>query len=307
MVQPLDFSKIVQKTPSDTVPPVAPIAQDKPRALDFSTIQRPTSTPVVTERLVAQPQPTKLDFGNIAPVVSVQPTVPKNVGQVCSQGARSVFIDPTDTQVPDIMSNVKQLFPKLSKTELDRVLILVKQLTPLTHTIAATWGEKVLADMVLVSADVTRAVKEIANTRGLEVLENAKKALVDSPSIVQRFLRKDSVRDYQPRLVAIRTKVQRWVSQIDSLVSKAKKSEQDLIVNAAAYFGVLQYLGAMPDQSLEQAATMRRSTLHQATTQATLNVASVEQLKTQLITLSSALDHFLSVTIPAYESAKSRY
>lgn len=291
--KPLDFGGV--KTPSTS--------QGQTARLVFGDTPRPRQQPVpdAAPRVV---KPAPLDFSSVptraAPVVP--PPVPAGPVQT-----RAAFIDHTDSDVPLVMKLMESANPTMFHDPSRRMKaeVQVKQLLPLTINVVMVWGDKPLSFLASQTTSVTNLVREISNMRAYELIEEAQKALVATPSLFQRLKGEDHVMLFKPKLAVIRSNIGRWLSEADRLVQDTTRTEVQMTTCMATFGAVLTFLGQIPDNSLEMATNQRRMTLQQAAMQAQSLVLQVDQQRKSLYTLKNALDAFLDVTLPAYETAKA--
>lgn len=296
MVAPLNFGSLPKKPSEGGVKP-----------LDFGAVAAPKAQPIIEQvKVVASPsRPTAPPL--VFPSTSVQPKPapkPKHTGPVQT---RASFIDPSDVDVPCVMKLIETTHPTMYRDPERRMKmeVQVKQLLPLTINVVLVWGDKPLSFLAKQTSDVTSLVREISNMRAYELVDEAQKSLTASPTWLQRLKSEDPVMLYKPKLAVIRSNIQRWLSTADQLTTDTVRTETQMTTCMATFGCVLTFLGQIPDTSLELASSQRRMTLQQAAMQAQSLVLQVDQQRKSLYTLKNALDTFLDVTMPAYESAKA--
>lgn len=265
MTDPLDFSKI-----------------------ELKKVQKSSSTP---------PTSTVLNFDTVKmPVTTTSCTSPII--------AHAAFIDKTDTQVPDILKHAEQLFPELFAREKLKIELQIKQLIPLTPEIVVEWGSKPMSFLAEQGKAVNTLVRDVAHSKINETIESALQSINEKPNIFVRMLARDTVLSYKPRLTVARSNVTRWLPEANQLLAEVTKTAEKLNVLLASFSAVAAYLGTIPDNILDRCVHDRRIVLQQATTQAQLLVAQVEEQRNQLFSIKTRIDQFLDVTLTAYESAK---
>lgn len=313
MVAPLVFNDTPKK-------PV--VTASAPKPLDFGGVNPSPKQPTHSNKLAfgesedsrrGSPEnalaalqvgaPKALDFGSI-PSQAKPPAPVKASGPVQT---RASFIDPSDSDVPHVLKLMETANPTLfcDPTRRMKAEVQVKQLLPLTINVVLTWGDKPLSFLASQTTSVTNLVREISNMRAYELIEEAQKALVATPTLFQRLKGEDHVLLFKPKLAVIRSNIGRWLSEADRLINDATRTETQMTTCMATFGAVLTFLGQIPDNSLEMASNQRRMTLQQAAMQAQSLVLQVDQQRKSLYTLKNALDAFLDVQLPAYETAKS--
>jgi len=291
-VKPLDFGSVKKVAP----PPEKQIVQTGFDPFNFAPKPAPPPEP---PKPPAPPQ--KLDFSNVKPPATPTPVVPAGPVTV-----RAAFHDPTDTQVPDVIKIAEQSFPTVAKTFADKLLIQVKQLMPFKMEHAMTWGDKNLQKMAQEATTCANLIREVGSAKGSELLEAALESVSKAPGLLARLTGKGDLLGYKPRIIVLQQRITQWLIDVGPLVEEVKTTNQKLEVRMCSYSSVIKYLGDMPDDALELAASQRRNMLAQAVTQSQLQVAQMEQLQKQLIQMKQSADQLLNVTIPAFETANAR-
>lgn len=202
------------------------------------------------------------------------------------------------------MAVAQQSFADVYRKEKDRIEVQLKQLLPLTVEKVIHWGDKPLGYIAKNSAETTNLIREVSAAGAMQVLEDAMKSIGQAPSLMSRLLSRSETLAYKPKLLAIQSNMQRWIDETNRLLLLMKKTENQLSVAMVTFASVAIHHGNIPDQMLDVTVNQRRGTLQQATMQAQMLVNQLESQFANLMTTKNTLDHFLSVTLPAYEGAR---
>ncbi len=297
MLKRLDFTGInVNQKPSTEKESI----RSPSLKLDFSSIETTTKR---TEQKSNQNNETvkKLDFSSITSDQTKNHRVveTKNVNNVTAAFKPSLAIDP-------IVDYVKKTF-NIPSTDVNRIEIYIKQLVPLSVQSLIGYGDKVLQNSANITLEVNQAINKFTQSNVFTLIDNVNKALVDNPSFLNRLLSIDHVRQYAARLSAIRTKINQQVHEIDTLVNQTAKIKHDISIVATALFGTIQYVNNIDDKNIDLAANNKRNTVQQSLSLIENTFHSVDQLKKQIYSAKQTIDHFVDVTIPAYQATKARF